>query len=189
MGLLYVFPVSLDEVGFADKKENQLILKTYGLPYIFWIYALAILIALIFLFIAGLEPVLKYIQIGDELDALLGYSLLTFIGLLPIILVGFFFFEKRIIKSSSQISMHYRIFGIRVFSESFTMAENNPLSVDSFLSSPNVARMKNDESNLGFQNKGYHVLWLSTKDGKRIALDRHSRRADLLKLQSLLENN
>ena len=189
MGLLYVFPVSLDETGFADKKDNQLILKTYGLPYIFWIYALAILIALIFLFIAGRDPVLKYIEIGDELDALLGYSLLTFIGLLPMVLLGFFFFEKRIIKNGSQISMHYRVFGIRFFSETFTMADSGALYVDAFLSSPNVARMKNDETTLGFQNKGYHVLWLSTKDGKKIALDRHSRKADLVKLQGLLENN
>jgi hypothetical protein len=189
MGLLYVFPVSMDETGFAEKKDNKIILKTYGLPYIFWIYAFAIIIALIFLFIAGRGPVLKYIQIGDDLDALLGYSLLSFLGLLPVILLGFFFFEKRIIKEGPLITMEYRIFGLKAFSEKFTMAKDNALIVDTFLDSPNVARMKANEENLGFQNKGYFILWLITDNGKKIALDRHSRKADLLKLQDMLETN
>ena len=38
----------------------------------------------------------------------------------------------------------------------------------------------------GFQNKGYFILWLKTKEGKRINIDRHSRKADLVKLESLL---
>jgi len=189
MGLLYVFPVSLDETEFAEKKETKITLKTYGLPYIFWMYALAIIIALIFLFIGGKEPVLKYIQIGDDLDALLGYSLLGFLGLLPVIILGFFFFEKRIVKDGLSITMEYRVFGVKVFSEKFLMAKENALFVDTFLDSPNIARMKANQENLGFQNKGYFILWLITDNGKKIALDRHSRKADLLKLQNMLEIN
>ena len=42
MGLLYVFPVSLEEEGFAEVKDQTITLKTYGLPYVFWSYAAAI---------------------------------------------------------------------------------------------------------------------------------------------------
>jgi hypothetical protein len=59
--------------------------------------------------------------------------------------------------------------------------------VSAFLSSPNVARSRGDEESAGFQNKGYFILWLRTQDGKRINIDRHSRKADLMKLESLLK--
>jgi hypothetical protein len=49
-----------------------------------------------------------------------------------------------------------------------------------------MARMKNEPESAGFQNKGYYILWLKSKEGKRIQLDRHSRKADLEKLKTLL---
>lgn len=186
MGLLYVFPVSLEEKEFAEIKDETMTLKTYGLPYIFWGYATAILIVIAFMFLAIKSPVLKLISLGDETDALLGYSLLTFLGSLPLILFGFFFYEKRILKKSKTLILEYRVFGIKVFSEKFTPDEKEPYSIDAFLDSPNVARMKGGDESVGFQNKGYHILWLKTVDGKRISIDRHSRKADLLKLEELL---
>ena len=186
MGLLYVFPVSLEEEGFAEVKNDTMTLKTYGLPYIFWGYATAILIVIFFMFFAVKSPVLKLISLGDETDALLGYSLLTFIGSLPIIIFGFFFYEKRIIKKHDMLSLEHRIFGIKVFSESFRPDEKNPFSIEAFLDSPNLARIRGGNETTGFQNKGYHILWLNTADGKRINVDRHSRKADLIKLEELL---
>jgi hypothetical protein len=49
--------------------------------------------------------------------------------------------------------------------------------------------MKSNEENLGFQNKGYFILWIKTKEGKKIQIDRHSRKIDIEKLKSLLENH
>ncbi len=186
MGLLYVFPVALDEEGFVELKDDYLTLKTYGLPYLFWGYAFAILTVILFMFFAIKTPLMKLASLGDETDALMAYSLLSFIIVLPIILFSFFFFEKTISKRPGRLSLEYRLFGLKFFSEVFHPAESNPYSVEPFLESPNLARMKGGEDSLGFQNKGYHILWLKTADGRRINIDRHSRKADLIKLQELL---
>ncbi len=186
MGLLYVFPVATDEKDFVDIQVEQITLKTYGLPYIFWGYALGICLVILFMFLAIKAPILKLIQLGDETDALLGYALFSFLALLPTTLLSFFFYEKRIIKTKNEFILEYRTFGLKFFSEKFIPQSENPLEVSAFLSSPNVARTKGHEESAGFQNKGYFILWLKTKDGKRINIDRHSRKADLIKLESLL---
>lgn len=187
MGLLYVFPVSMEEKDFAEIKDNTLTLKTYGLPYIFWGYAFAVIMMILFMFLAVKASILKLMALGDETDSLLGYSLLSFIGLLPIFILAYFFYEKRIIKKSESLTLEYRIFGLKVFSETFIEAKENPYSIKPYISSPNLARMKGDEESLGFQNKGYFILWLNTLDGKKINIDRHSRKADLIKLEELLK--
>jgi hypothetical protein len=51
-----------------------------------------------------------------------------------------------------------------------------------------MARMKKNDESLGFQNKGYFVLWLQKQDGKKVRLDRHSRKVDLDKLKILLDD-
>lgn len=187
MGLLYVFPVSEEETDFAVIKDETLTLKTYGLPYIFWFYAACVVTVIFFMFLAIKEPVLKLATLGDESDASLGYILLSFVGLLPVCILAFFFYEKRIVKKKNKLSLIHKVFGITVFSEKFELEGTDSLTVDSFLSSPNVARMNSNETNLGFQNKGYFILWLTSKAGQRIQLDRHSRKADLEKMKALLE--
>ena len=189
MGLMYVFPVTKEEVGFYVQEDDKLTLKTYGLPYIFWIYALCSVALIFFMFLGIKAPVLKLIELGDQTDAMLGRSLLSFIGFLPVFIFAFFFYEKRIIKHKNELSLVHKVFGITVFKEKFLIERTDALSVESFLTSPNVARLKSSEDNLGFQNKGYFILWLTSKDGKRIKIDRHSRKADLDKLKALLENN
>lgn len=187
MGLLYVFPVSLEEKDFCEIKDQTMTLKTYGLPYIFWGYATAAVMVILFMFMAIKAPVLKLIALGDETDSFLGYSLLSFIGVLPIIIFGCFFYEKRLVKKGKTLTLEYRVFAIKVFSETFTPADTDPYEIKPYLSSPNLARIKGGEEAEGFQNKGYFTLKLKTQDGKIILIDRHSRKADLLKLEELLK--
>lgn len=189
MGLMYVFPVGEDETDFVIKDGEVLTLKTYGLPYIFWFYALCSITMIFFMFLGIKEPVLKLISMGDDTDALLGYSLLTFIGFLPVFLLSFFFYEKRIVKNKNQLSLIHKVFGITVFSEKFLVEKNDSLTVEAFIETPNVARMNSRQDNVGFQNKGYFVLWLKSADGKKILIDRHSRKVDLEKLKTLLITN
>lgn len=188
MGLMYLFPVSTEETDFAIKKENSLILKTYGLPYIFWIYAICSVAIVFFMFLAVKAPVLKLIELGDETDTLLGNTLLTFIGVIPVFIFAFFFYEKRLIAGRSTLGIEHRIFGIKVFSEKFQIESGDEFLVEPFLKSPNVARMKGNPEDKGFQNKGYFVLWLSPKSGNKVLIDRHSRKVDLEKLKELLES-
>jgi hypothetical protein len=188
MGLLYPFPVSHEETDFVENKNGQLILKTYGLPYIFWFYAFCIIAVIFFMFLAIKAPILKLVALGDETDSLLGNSLLTFIGVLPIGILAFFFYEKRIIASQDKLTLQHRVFGLPLFTENFPLNQESHLTVKPFLSSPNMARMKALENEIGFQNKGYFVLWLERNEGKKIQLDRHSRKQDLEKLKLLLES-
>ncbi len=186
MGLMYVFPVSKDEEGFVVADRESLILKSYGLPYIFWAYAAASIAVIFFMFLAIKQPVLKLVHLGDETDATLGYSLLAFIGLLPVAILSFFFYEKRIISHNLEIRLEHRVFGLKFFSEKFDYKTSDDFTVDPYLSSPNIARMKANDETQGFQNKGYFVLWLKNSQGKKIQVDRHSRKTDLLKLKELI---
>jgi hypothetical protein len=184
---MYPFPVSTEEADFVIQDGKTLTLKTYGLPYIFWIYAFCSVAIIFFMFLAIKAPVLKLIELGDETDALLGNSLLGFIGCLPLAVFAFFFYEKRLIASPGTIGIEHRVFSFKFFSETLKLESHDSLMVAPFLSSPNVARMKNDSSEQGFQNKGYFVLWLTSENGKKIQIDRHSRKVDLEKLKELLE--
>jgi hypothetical protein len=186
MGLLYVFPVSTEEADFVIKQDDGLILKSYGLPYIFWFYALCCVTVVFFMFLAIKGPALKLMELGDETDVTLGYALLSFIGLIPVAIFAFFFYEKRIIRQPLKISLEHRVFGIRVFRETFQLESSDHLTVEPYLTSPNVARMKGGAETAGFQNKGYFVLNLKDQQGRTIQLDRHSRKADLEKLKALL---
>ena len=66
------------------------------------------------------------------------------------------------------------------------------MSVDHFMDSPNMAKIRSrqglpsTESMTGFENKGYFELNITTADNKSVNIDRHSRKADLLKLKELL---
>jgi hypothetical protein len=133
------------------------------------------------------DPVLKLIELGDSTDSMLGYGLLTFIGLLPFLILSVFFYEKRLIKTKRSISIEYRFFGLKIFSENFTAAIDGAFLVNPYLSSPNQARIQGGEDSANFQNKGYFTLKLKTENGKVILIDRHSRKADLVKLEDLLK--
>jgi len=188
MGLLYPFPVEKDETDFVIENQDSLTVKTYGLPYIFWFYALCIISVVGFMFLAIREPIFKLIDLGDSTDALLGYGLLTFVGLQPIVVLGFLFFEKQITASKNKLLLTYKVFGLTIFSEQFIFQPSCKLTVLHYLSSPNLARLKANPNEVGFQNKGYFTLYLEKEDGKKIQLDRHSRKSDLEKLKSLLES-
>ena len=188
MGLMYVFPVSKEEQDFVIQADDRLTLKTYGLPYIFWLYALCSIAVVFFMFLAIKEPVLKLISLGDETDSLLGYTFLGFIGCLPVAILAFFFYEKRIIRNHQNLTLQHRLFMLPVFTETFLFSDIQELVVESFLSSPNLARMQNTQESAGFQNKGYFVLWMKLKNGKKIQVDRHSRKVDLDKLKNLILN-
>jgi hypothetical protein len=187
MGLLYVFPVSLEEKDFVEIKDQTITLKTYGLPYLFWGYATAAIMVILIMFLAVKAPVLKLISLGDETDEMLGFGLLVFIGILPIFILSLFFYEKRIVKNNKAISLEYRFFGIKVLSRIFVPAAEETFVINPYLSSPNRARIEGGDESTGFQNKGYFTLRLNTLDGRNVLIDRHSRKADLIKLAELLK--
>lgn len=187
MGLLYPFPVHTDEKDFVHVDATSVTLKTYGLPYIFWGYAAASLSVLFFLWLAVRAPLAKLLELGDATDAVLIYGLEALIALTPVVVLGFFFFEKRLVARGDTLVIQRRLFGLPVRTQTLTLARPG-YQIQHHLDAPNVARLKGGEEALGFQNKGYFILWAITASAKAVAVDRHSRRADLQALVTLLES-
>ncbi len=191
MGLLYPFPVSSDEKDFATLTLNEsgkvrsVSLKTYGLPYIFWGYATAVIAAIFFLWLAIRAPLEKLKTYNDSFDLMLIYGLDALIYISVLSLMAFLFYQKSITRSSDKIQVIHSFFGLKLIKLNYHIRPDS-FQILHHLDSPNVARLKGGEEGLGFQNKGYFALWVTTVDDRFIQLDRHSRKADLIALSALL---
>jgi hypothetical protein len=62
---------------------------------------------------------------------------------------------------------------------------NDAFSVDHFMDSPNMAKIYNKTELKQFENRGYFELHAKS-NGKNLLIDRHSRKADLVKIKDLL---
>ena len=47
--------------------------------------------------------------------------------------------------------------------------------------------MKQDITTKAFENRGHYLLKCETNDGKKVIIDRHTRKSDLLKMSQLLD--
>ncbi len=179
-------PVSEEETDFVKIKGNGVEISTYGLPLIFWFYALCILTALFFMGLGISGPVKKLLSYPDQINHLIGYSLITFMGLTPILFMGFFFYKKVIEKNDDKVIIKHFVYGICLRKKTHVLKDKNALSVEHFLDSPNVARLNGLKDTRGFQNKGYFELLALTDKDHFLYIDRSSRKADLVKTKDLL---
>lgn len=191
---MYLFPVS-DEQIEDDRiliTDDKIILKTYGLPMIFWGY-LAVSFAIIaFMWLAAAPIISKLLTYTDDftlifLAYLVRYSLL----LTPFFLLTFFFYEKNITKKNSDLTLTHKIFFIPVWEKKYFLKKKDAFEVVHFMNSPNMARIRNSEQHSSqalrqFENKGYFELCITTTNDKTITIDRHSRKADLIKMKEIL---
>ena len=190
MGLLYPFPISIDELDFVtiNKNEQSIQLKSYGLPYIFWIYALASLIVYSFMMLGIHSTVMSLLQSTDSINKTLAICFIVFAASIPLGFVFFFFYQKTIIsnKVESIISIEHRILGVRLNKTTITFNTSTILEVSKYLSSPNQAKINQEKDMRGFQNKGYFTL--TAKNNNQVTLlDRSSNKSDLTKIKNLLE--
>lgn len=188
---MYLFPVSEDEVdrteviSSANEEGKTIVLKTYGLPMIFWGYLAATLIVLGSMWLASRAIIQKLLAYEDAGLNALGFLVQYTLILTPITLLGFFFYEKQIRKSKNNLKLVFKIFFIPIFSKKITLDNVDAFTVDHFLDSPNMAKIQSKTELKGFENKGYFEL-NAISNGKSILIDRHSRKADLLKIKDLL---
>jgi hypothetical protein len=192
MGLLYLFPDRINDENHVryteheDGKVTSIELKTYGLPGIFWFYAIASLTVFLMLGLAVKSPLEKLLTYPNTVNFLIVYSMYTIYAFLPIIVFGFFFYQKSIRLQENQLVVVYKIFGIRFWRKIFRLNEATKLELSHFMDSPNLARIKGDRESLGFQNRGYYQLFILSEKRKYL-LDRSSRKRDLIKLQEMLQ--
>ncbi len=193
MGLMYVFPVSLEEnerielIQVATEKKEYIILKTYGLPMIFWGYLASSFIVLASMWVASRSVIDKLLSYGDTGLAALAYLVYFSLIITPIILLGFFFYEKQIHKHKNKLIIVHKLFFLKIFSKKINLDSNESLEIIHFMDSPNMAKIYNKSELKLFENRGYFEL-KAISNSKSITIDRHSRKADLIKIKSLLES-
>jgi hypothetical protein len=191
MGLMYIFPVSTDENERVEITQNpnqnsqNITLKTYGLPMIFWGYLAASLSVLAIMWMASKSVIDKLLTYNDPSLIFLAYLVKLTLIFTPIILLGFFFYEKQIVKSGDQLSLVYKVFYIKIFSKKFKMDGQDSFEVNHHLDSPNMAKIYHKEELKQFENKGYFELKIKSNNNL-ILIDRHTRKADLIKIKELL---
>ena len=112
-----------------------------------------------------------------------GLDLLIYLTVLS--LIAFLFYQKVLTRVNNSLTISHHFFGLTFLKRTYTI-QLDGFKILHHLDSPNVARIKGGEEQRGFQNKGYFTLWVETVDKKFVQIDRHSRKADLSALESLL---
>lgn len=186
-----MFPVSEEETDRVEVKDinntKSITLKTYGLPMLFWGYFAAIAIVIGAMYIAVRGPVEKLMATGDQINYVLGLGAIAVMAGIPLFLLCAFFYEKFITKNGKEIILTHRVFfGVLMLRKKLTLKSEDALFVEHFLDSPNVAKMKNDPSLRGFENKGHYQLWAILDDGKEVVIDKAARKVDLDKIKTIL---
>lgn len=193
MGLLYPLPTSEAEkdfllVKYSDKKKAEEIeLRSYGLPWLFWGYAFASIAVVVLLFVAVKEPLFKLIDLGNETDKVLAYMLLVLVCLIPLSIFGFLFYQKKIILNHQTLKLIHGTFFLPIYTRSYPVKTITHFSIEHFLDSPNLAKLRGEAENRAFENRGYYVLKLN-RSHDSIMIDRHSQKNELEKIKSILEN-
>lgn len=186
MGLLFQTPVELNELDDRIKiKEETLILKTYGLPMVFWGYLAALFVVLFFMILAIKDPLIKVLTGEDTINKVIGILLTGLLTFGPLTLLGFYFYEKVIKKKKDQLVIIHKTFFLPLIKKSYQI-DPGSIEIEHFLDSPNMAALDKKQGMAGFENRGYFKL-MATSEGKKILIDRNSRRGEMRKLKELLE--
>jgi hypothetical protein len=189
MGLMYLLPTedSPEEIdgGRVEIKNSKLTLKSYGLPMIFWGYLAAIFIVVGAMAMVSQSVIHKMLTYNDVTLTLLAYLVQTIFIIGPTTLLGFYFYEKHLIKNKNELEIIHRVFFIPLIKKKLQLDSKDSFVVDHFMESPNVAKMQNKDELRGFENKGYFEL-KAIVNGKKMMIDRSSRKADLIKIKDLL---
>ena len=185
MGLLYIFPTDETELERVTITPDSITLKTYGLPMIFWGYLAAIFTVIFSMWLVTNSILPKMLTYDDFIMHLLYWLVNGTLILGPIILLGFFFYEKFLIKNKTNLTIVHRIFFIPVYFKKIELESVDAFSVNHFMDSPNIAKMNPKDETRGFENKGYFELHAKSKN-KAFVIDRHSRKIDLTKMKEIL---
>jgi len=190
MGLLYLYPTQADEKDYIIlESQNPLLvrIKSYGLPWIFWLYAAASLILLAILTFSIFNPLTKLFEMATFWDQVLIYSISSTLILTVFGIFIFLYWQNHIVLTPQMISIEYRPFGLKIFQKQIERIPKLKIEVYHFLDSPNVARSEGDERYKQFQNKGYFEL-VALNNDQKILLDRSSRKQDLEDLKSIINS-
>ena len=186
MGLLYIMPKSEKEVTHVKEYGDRTILETYGLPYIFWVYFILLIIVLAAMTLPAIPILKKLLVSSDLIDKSMGVTtIVTLIGL-PLSGLILLLYQKQILvaKDSDFIKIKNKIFNMTY---STKVLQVKKLTVNHYLSSPNMAKINNESKTKAFENRGHFVLQAETVSGEVVNLDRHTNKTDLEGLKKIIE--
>jgi hypothetical protein len=187
MGLVFQTPIELNDLDDRIKVvDGKLILRTYGLPMIFWGYLLAVFAVLFFMILAIKVPLMTVLKGDDQINRILGICVLTLFIVGPSTLLAFYFYEKEISKKGQQLIVKHKVFFIPFKTYKLSL-DNQEIVLEHFLDSPNMAVQEKRDGMKGFENRGYFKLVAKNQSGKDILIDRNGRRGEMKKLKSLLD--
>jgi len=191
MGLLYIIPCSekeREQVEITKGDNPSITLKSYGLPRIFWFYLLASFSIIFLMIIAIKEPLVKLFQTQDALNIGFVSLVLATLVIIPISLLAFFVYEKRITKGKNQLTIGHFLLGLNLKNRTYTLSNNEPFIISQFAGTPNIARERKDPKMRAFENQGYFELFGCEENGKQFLIDRNNRKADLVRISNLLKS-
>ena len=190
MGLLYIIPLSKEEYPLVQETSElgpqTIQLESYNLPRLFFLYYLAIMATLGILATASYRPIIKLYQTGDWINQLLAIGVIVVLIALPVVMTSMWFYKVRIVKKKNQMKLARYLFGIPFLVKNIELV-GEKLQVKQNLESPNIAKMKNDPTMKGFQNRG-HFLLIAHNQKKPLILDRHSSKTELDQLKNFLDS-
>ena len=191
MGLLYIIPCSEEEkeqIQITKGNNPSITLKSYGLPRIFWLYFLCSCSIIFLMVIAVKAPMIKLFQTQDPLNIGFVSLVLATLVIIPISLLAFFVYEKKITKGRNTLTIGHYVLSFKLIKKNYILSNNEPFFISQFAGTPNIAREKKDPKMRAFENQGYFELFGCLENGERIFLDRNNRKADLVRISNLLKS-
>ena len=189
MGLLFQMPVEHNELDDRISfNNNQLRIRSYGLPMIFWGYLLAIFAVLFFMIIAIKDPLYRAYSGEDEINKVIAICVFLVLILVPVTLLGAYFYEKELTLKNGVLSIAHKIFFLPIRTYKVKVLEES-IYLEHYLESLNVAAQEKRQGMAGFENRGYYKLMIKDEKGKTYLVDRNSRRGEMRKLKELLDSH
>lgn len=189
MGLLFQFPNqhNPEDDRIHVDEENSLTLKTYGLPWVFWGYLVAILAVIFFMSLAIRSPLESIFAGDDQINTFLGHLVIVTMAIIPLSVFCILFYEKILIKKNDKLIVIHRLFWTPFRKTVYQLSHKEAVELRHFLEAPNIARIKHEKGLEAFENRGHYEVIVTLVDKRQIVIDRHSQKHDIKKFIELLK--
>ncbi|GAB4016761.1 MAG: hypothetical protein Fur0010_16780 [Bdellovibrio sp.] len=190
MGLLFQFPNQHNDLDdrISIDGEQRSVLKTYGLPWIFWGYYAAVLVVLFFMYLAIRNPIEAILNSGDSINIALAYLAIAVMLSIALFGLGMLFYEKVLIKKDKLLTITHKVFWLPIWKTTYLLTSKEAIELAHFMDSPNMARIKHEKGLEAFENRGYFEAIIICEKRGKVAIDRHSQKHDIKKFIELLKS-
>ena len=130
---------------------------------------------------------MKILSSQDVINHFLAYCVISIFILGPLVILGFYFYEKEIIKDKNSLTVIHKVFFIPFKKHHIKLTPENTLRLVHLLDSPNMAKINKQEGMAGFENRGHFQVFAKNIKNQDVLIDRNSRKGEMKRLMRLLE--